>query len=92
MLKVKFEADVHNDGMLEIPNEYKKQLVGKHVKLVVVADEAGSKKEVSQFSDEYIEEHWQDLIQQGLSHFDDSYYKSEQYYLDRGKEGMEKYA
>jgi len=92
MLKVKFEADIHDDGMLEIPDEYKKQLVGKHVKLVVVADEAMPEKEATQFSDEYIEKHWQKLIHQGLSHYDGDYYKSEQYYLDRGNAGMEKYA
>jgi len=62
MLKVKFEADIHDDGMLEIPDEYKSQLVGKHVKLVVVADEAMPEKESSQFSDEYIEKHWREMI------------------------------
>jgi hypothetical protein len=62
MLKVKFEADIHDDGILEIPDEYKSQLAGKHVKLVVVADEAMPEKESSQFSDEYIKQHWREMI------------------------------
>jgi len=88
MLRVEFEADVHN-GKIEIPAKYRKQL-GKHIKLIALTNEKA--EETIQYSDEYIEEHWQKLIHQGLSHYDGGYYKSEQYYLDRGKEGMEKYA
>ena len=88
MFAVEFEADIH-DGKIEIPVKYRKQL-GKHIKLIALTDEKAEK--TIQYSDEYIEEHWQELIHQGLSNYEVGYYKSEQYYLDRGKEGMEKYA
>ena len=41
------------------------------------------KNDPIQYSDEYIDRHWQELIHQGLLHYG-YYYKSEQYYLDRG--------
>jgi len=85
MLKINFEADIHDDGVVEIPEKYRKQLFGKHIKLVALVDDEKSDKNEAKFSDEYIEKHWSEMIQQGLSHYNDDYYKSEQYYLDRGK-------
>ena len=42
-----------------------------------------------EYSDEYIKEHWRELIMTSGSNPD--YYKSEQYYEDRGSYLMEKY-
>jgi len=84
MFAVEFEADIH-DGKIEIPVKCRKQL-GKHIKLIALTDE--KVEETIQYSDEYIEEHWQELIHQGLLHYEDNYYKSEQYYLDRGVVGL----
>jgi len=90
MLAIEFEADVH-DGVIEIPEKYKDKLP-QHIKVIALMDEAPEKEAVVEYSDEYIEAHWREMIAQGLSHYDASYYKSEQYMLDRGKEGMEKHA
>lgn len=43
------------------------------------------------FSDEYINDHWRELIMTGLSNYDGDYYKSDQYKEDRGAYLMEKY-
>ena len=42
-------------------------------------------------TDEYIEKNWKELVGIALSSYDEDYYKSEQYKLDRGKYLMEKY-
>ncbi len=47
--------------------------------------------ESNKITDEYIKEHWKELIGIGLSNYDENFYKSEQYKLDRGKYLMEKY-
>jgi hypothetical protein len=46
-------------------------------------------KDKEELSDEYIEEHWKELLM-GIKS-DPDYYKSEQYKLDRGEYLMEKY-
>jgi hypothetical protein len=46
-------------------------------------------KDKEELSDEYIEEHWKELLM-GIKS-DPNYYKSEQYKLDRGEYLMEKY-
>mgnify|MGYP000944521818 CR=1 FL=1 len=43
------------------------------------------------YTDEYIEENWREIVSDALSSFDEDYYKSEQYKLDRGEYLMEKY-
>jgi len=58
MFAVEFEADVH-DGKVEIPAKYRKQL-GQHIKLIALTDEKA--EETIQYSDEYIEEHWREMI------------------------------
>ncbi|MBL4759584.1 MAG: hypothetical protein JKY80_01855 [Mariprofundaceae bacterium] len=89
MLAIEFEADFHN-GVIEVPEEYKGKLA-KHIKVIALMDEPLEKETVVQYSDEYIEENWHDMIAQALSHYDYEYYKSEQYMLDRGRQGAEKY-
>ena len=42
-------------------------------------------------SDEYIEENWEKILSKSLENYDESYYKSDQYKLDRGEYLMEKY-
>jgi len=54
-------------------------------------DEKESGNGKTAISDEYNEKYWRELIPQGLSHYDGDYYKSKQYYLDRGQAGMEKH-
>jgi len=90
MLAVEFEADIHH-GVIEIPEEYRGKL-GKHIKVIALMDDVAEQNGSVQYSNEYLEKHWRELIVLGLSHYDDSYYKSEQYMLDRGKQGAEKYA
>jgi len=91
MLAIEFEADIH-DGVIEIPKRYRNQL-GQHIRVIALTDEKiEAEKDSVQYSDAYIEKHWRELIVQGLSDYDESYFKSEQYMLDRGKEGMEKHA
>jgi len=58
MFAVEFEADIQ-DGKIEIPAEYRKQL-GKHVKLIALTNEKA--EETIQYSDEYIEKHWREMI------------------------------
>lgn len=68
MYAVEFEADVKN-GMIKIPARYK-ELNSKHIKVLALIDDSEAKnlsekkqvKENPQFSDEYIKEHWRELI------------------------------
>jgi len=78
MYTIEFEADVEN-GMIKIPAQYK-ELNVKHIKVIALLENSGTKKllenkqdeENSQYSDEYIEEHWRELMMIGLSTYDDS--------------------
>ncbi len=42
-------------------------------------------------SDEYIEKNWKKIVSKSLENYDEDYYKSDQYKLDRGEYLMEKY-
>jgi len=42
-------------------------------------------------SDEYIEKNWKKIVSESLENYDENYYKSDQYKLDRGEYLMEKY-
>lgn len=42
-------------------------------------------------SDKYISENWKELVSNGLESYDDAYYKSDQYKMDKGAYLMEKY-
>jgi imidazole glycerol phosphate synthase subunit HisF len=57
--------------------------------VVVKIDTKNSVKEL--LTDEYIEENWEKILSKSLENYDESYYKSDQYKLDRGKYLMEKY-
>ena len=50
-----------------------------------------NKERKTEYSDEYIEKNWKSLVSKGLSLYDESYYKSEQYKIDRANYLMEKY-
>ncbi|MFI3186263.1 MAG: hypothetical protein QX198_09825 [Methylococcaceae bacterium] len=92
MYAIEFEADVHN-GMIKIPSQYK-ELNSKHVKIIALFDDSETFnpiKENRQFTDEYINEHWRELIITGLSNYNEDYYKIDQYKEDRGAYLMEKY-
>jgi predicted house-cleaning noncanonical NTP pyrophosphatase (MazG superfamily) len=97
MYAIEFEADVQ-DGMIKIPSQYK-ALNSKHIKVIALLDDSEMKKpleiklndENRQFTDEYITEHWRELIMTGLNSYDENYYKSDQYKEDRGNYLMEKY-
>ncbi len=88
MLAIEFETYVKG-GVIKIPEKYKGKLA-KHIKVIALMDEQLAGNDVVQYSDNYIEKHWREMLAQGLAHYGDSYYKSEQYMLDRGKEGVEK--
>ena len=92
MYAIEFEADVQN-GMIKIPNEYK-NLDSKHLKIIALLDDTLNIKpaeENTEFTDEYINEHWRELIMTGLSNYDQAYYKSDKYKEDRGNYLMRKY-
>ncbi|MEA2047509.1 MAG: hypothetical protein U9O64_03580 [Campylobacterota bacterium] len=44
-----------------------------------------------EYTDDYIQKNWKTLVSDGLSSYDDNYYESEQYKLDRGNHLMKKY-
>lgn len=97
MYAIEFEADVQ-DGMIKIPSQYK-ELYSKHIKVIALLDDSEMIKPLEKtqgeekrlFSDEYINDHWRELIITGLSSYDEDYYKSDQYKEDRGAYLMEKY-
>jgi len=96
MYSIKFKADVHN-GTIKIPQEYS-DLESKHIEVVVMVKESQNEIEQSVqnserqiFSDEYLLQNWQELVSIGLSKFNESYYKSDQYIFDRGASLAEKY-
>jgi len=63
MYAIEFEADV-KDGMIKIPPQYK-ELNSKHLKIIALLDESLEVKpfeEKALFSDEYINDHWRELI------------------------------
>jgi len=55
----------------------------------VEVQEIHKDKKESSFSDAYLKEHWREFVMNTKS--DPNYYKSEQYYQDRGEYLMEKY-
>ena len=92
MYAIEFEADVQN-GLIKICSQYK-ELDFKHLKIITLLDGLETIKpmhENKQFTDEYINEHWRELIMSGLSNYDEAYYKSDQYKEDRGNYLMGKY-
>ncbi|MEI6336331.1 MAG: hypothetical protein WCS87_17365 [Methylococcaceae bacterium] len=92
MYAIEFEADVQN-GLIKIPSQYK-ELDSKHLKIIALLDDSETIKpmqENQQFTDEYINDHWRELLMTGLSNYDEAYYKSDQYKEDRGNYLMEKY-
>ncbi len=92
MYAIEFEADV-KDGMIKIPSQYR-ELYSKHIKVIALLDESITARPVEEkplFSDEYINEHWREIIMTGLSNYEDDYYKSDQYKQDRGDYLMEKH-
>ncbi len=89
MYAIEFEADVQ-DGIIKIPAQYK-ELYTKHIKVIALLENSETIEEKPQYSDEYIEEHWRELVTTGLSSYDEDYYKSDQYKKDRGAYLMEKY-
>jgi hypothetical protein len=68
MYAIEFEVDVQ-DGVIKIPIQYK-ELYSKHIKVIALLDDVqtikSSPKKQDQekrlFSEEYIKEHWLDLI------------------------------
>lgn len=92
MYAIEFEADIQN-GMIKIPSEYK-DLSSKHVKIIALLDDSEMLKPLEEkrlFTDEYIKDHWRELIVTGLSNYDEDYYKRDQYKEDRGAYLMDKY-
>lgn len=85
MYAIEFEADVQ-DGLIKIPSQYK-ELESKQLKIIVLLDDPEMIKpmqENKKFNDEYINDHWRELLMTGLSSYDEAYYKSDQHKEDRG--------
>ena len=92
MYAIEFEADVQN-GMIKIPSQYM-ELNSKHLKIIALLDDSEIIKPIEenrQFTDEYINEHWREILMTGLISYEEAYYKSDQYKEDRGNYLMEKY-
>ncbi len=49
-----------------------------------------SKFQINKLTDDYIQKNWRTIISDALKDFDDDYYKSIQYKMDRGEYLMEK--
>ena len=63
MYAIEFEADVQN-GFIKIPSQYK-ELESKHLRIIALLDNSEMIKpmqENKQFTDEYINDHWRELI------------------------------
>jgi len=60
MSAIEFKADIH-DGVIEIPKEYRGKL-GDHVKVIALINDAVEESDPVQYSDEYLEKHWRELI------------------------------
>lgn len=64
MYAIEFEADVQ-DGIIKIPSQFK-ELNSRHVKVIALLDILDPVKSENEdkvlFSDEYISEHWRELI------------------------------
>lgn len=58
---------------------------------VVVKEVSSDNTEKTVLTDEFIEQNWEEILSDGLQNYDENYYKSEQYKLDRGEYLMEKY-
>ena len=70
---------------MKIPSQYK-ELESKHLRIIALLDDSEMNKpmqENKQFTDEYINDHWRELLMTGLSSYDKAYYKSDQYKEDR---------
>ncbi|MDO9162116.1 MAG: hypothetical protein Q8N35_03575 [Methylococcaceae bacterium] len=82
---------------IEIPNEqiaqkivwFLEHLQHEGVKIIKTSETNSDTK--TMYTDEYITEHWQELISTGLSSYDENYYKSDQNKKDRGAYLMEKH-
>ena len=57
----------------------------------VIQESQTNPTEKIEYSDEYIEKNWREIVSNALSSYDEDYYKSEQYKLDRGEYLMERY-
>jgi len=73
-----------------------KSLVNTIIKLLEVFKDSGveirevkKEKEENTFSDDYLKKHWREFVMNTKS--EPNYYKSEEYYQDRGEYLMEKY-
>ncbi len=89
---IEFEADVQN-GLIKISSQYK-ELDFKHLKIITLLDDSETIKpmhENKQFTDEYINDHWSELLMTGLSNYDEAYYKRHQYKEGSGNYLMEIY-
>ncbi|MGZ8944554.1 MAG: hypothetical protein ACXW1W_03915 [Methylococcaceae bacterium] len=63
MYAIEFQADIKN-GMIKIPSQYNK-LNSKHVKVIALIDDSeiiNPFEENQLFTDEYINDHWRELI------------------------------
>jgi hypothetical protein len=94
MQTFEFEVDAVDD-MVKIPQEYT-GLFNKHIKFIAMVDEPTSRvaapvEAAPVLTDEYIKQHWRELLKTGLNSYDPKYYKSDQYKEERGEYLMEKY-
>ncbi len=82
MYTIEFEADIKN-GMIKIPSKYN-LLNSKNIKIVAQIDDSKTKNQLekkTQYSDEYIEKHWRELIMTSSTdpHQDDDKILQEEY-------------
>ncbi len=75
-LTVKIDNDLMADKILWLLNSFKDKGVE------VIAEDLKN-EENSKFTDEYIEENWQEIVSEALKDYDSNYTKSFQYKIDR---------
>jgi len=78
--------DIKNKSLVDKIIWFLESFKGRGVEII---QKNPSIEKIEEYSDAYIKENWRELVM--TSNSDPEYYKSEQYYEDRGNYLMEKY-
>jgi len=83
--------NIQNESLVDKVIWFLETLKDKGVQIIQKKQRVHSKTD--SLSDEYIKEHWRDIVSESLNNYNDSYLKSFQYKLDRAefskiKEGL----
>lgn len=96
MSAITFNTKIHN-GVIVLPREYSQFKTAKVQVSIQVLPETSNFQDAppgtksKPLSDSYIDEHWKELLVEGLQGIDPDYFESEAYTLERGADLAEKY-